>query len=458
MKKTVLFKNLIVRATAALLISCGFCSVSFAEYNAMGIPDSTEIRQSVLDSWLKAPFNDIRGKTPELRYDSVGNAYQVRCEENDEEFYIAVAPQVRSKINLINGNSVQTIDSFVYNMSSAGGWVLYRKKSDGKASKIRLYFNPDPDVYFQIRPAGTKSYIDLIVYGHYCVRSSQIGLPFEKLYSLSFQEFYNLTCKSIPWEKVTVTPGLYSASNQMIGIIRQNLDRISYVEDAAYSDTGILYSIMKDEPIKEDGKDVFLTDDDERLSLCSAGFLKWIVDGIVEPFTLKRTDINVLCQETVEYNSLGRNGVLSQVNSLSFSLDWCRNLSCEALNARSARIFTWKTGGVDVNSNNFVDITGYMADTGYSMEYLKSILYVQGITEPGYFYLAAIKQPSKIKPDGYVFDECAVIFPYFDDAGKFACSVFLKGIEMTLEDFMSHYVDSFVHLNRVKAAEEFYPR
>lgn len=458
MKKTVLFKNNIFRATAALFISFCFVSACYAEYNVMGIPDSCEIRKTLIDSWFTAPISDLKVKDSEIKRDAQGNDFQVRFEEKENDILIVVTPKSVAQINYIGSEKSETRKVAVFNQTAKGSWVLYRNKLDGKASAIRWYFSADPDVYFVIRPASLKTYVDLYVYGHLCSSSTPIGVPFNKMYSLSFQEFQTITKKTIPWEKVTVTTGIYNASYQMISVIRNHLPRMYYMEDACYNEEGKLYSIIKNEPYTVDGEVLDACDSDGTLSFNGAGFLKWIIDGIVEPFTLKRTNLGNMCASTIEFNPLGKNGVLEQAYNLSFSIDWCRNLACEAKNARSSMISSWKDAGIDVNLNNFVDISGYIPDTGYSINNLKSILYVQGITEPGYFYLAAIKQHSVIKPEEFVFNDCAVIFPYFDDAGRFACVIFEKGEEISFEEFLSRHRDSFVHLNRVKAAEEFYPR
>jgi len=458
MKKTVLFKNSLFRATAALFISFGLCSGAYAEYNVQGIPDSAEIRKTLVDSWFTAPVSEIQAKSSEIIRDAAGNDFQIRCEETENEYIIVVAPKSVAQIKYVDRQGTETRKVAVFNQSAMGSWVLYRNKSDGKASAIRWYFSADPDVYFIIRPSSVKTYVDLSVFGHLCTSFTPIGVSFKKMYSMSFQEFQTITRKTIPWEKVSVTTGIYNASYQMISVIRNNLKRMYYMEDAAYNEKGKLYSIIKNEPYTVDGVVLDACDSDGTLSFNGAGFIKWIIDGIVEPFTLKRTNLGNMCTSTIEFNPLGKNGVLEQAYNLSFSIDWCRNLACEAQNARSSIISSWKNAGIDVDVNNFVDIAGYIPDTGYSIENLKSILYVQGITEPGYFYLAAIKQHSVIKPEEFVFNDCAVIFPYFDDAGRFACVIFEKGEEISFEEFLSRHADSFVHLNRVKAAEEFYPR
>ncbi|MBO4319616.1 MAG: hypothetical protein J5857_04025, partial [Treponema sp.] len=72
--------------------------------------------------------------------------------------------------------------------------------------------------------------------------------------------------------------------------------------------------------------------------------------------------------------------------------------------------------------------------------------------EPGWFFLGAIRHTSKTKVDEAVFDGNAVFFPYITDKGKFACSVFQNGTEISLEKFMENNAGASVHLERVKAS------
>ena len=49
----------------------------FALYNRQGIPDSSEIRQKLVESWFTAPVETVRGKVPELHRNNVGTVFQI---------------------------------------------------------------------------------------------------------------------------------------------------------------------------------------------------------------------------------------------------------------------------------------------------------------------------------------------------------------------------------------------
>ncbi|MBQ0039144.1 MAG: hypothetical protein KBS64_01795, partial [Treponema sp.] len=204
----------------------------------------------------------------------------------------------------------------------------------------------------------------------------------------------------------------------------------------------------------------------KRHFLSGAGFIKWIIDGIVEPSRGYGTEVVKLTQPTFEFNPVGKSGVISQQWNLTFTLDWCRNLASEAYEVRSSREGNFRTAGLDVNHNWFasdivngqlVNSAGYIKNTGYSVDRIKSMLYVLAVTEPDWFYLGAVRQGSKIKPDELVFNNCVAFFPYFDKNGKFGCFIFDQGEEITLDKFIEKYSGAYVHLERVKATEAFFP-
>ncbi|WP_407400393.1 hypothetical protein [Treponema sp.] len=453
---------------ARIILLAAAC-FAFADYNSYDIPDSAEIRRTIVDSWLTPDLDTLRGYKEQFKDNRIGVTYQIRLEEDDDEFCVVVAPRSEIDINMINGDSVKTVRAAVYPKGAAGSWILYRNKNKGIPSRIQYFFNQDSDVYLQFRAEGNKTFADLVVCGSYAARSVLVGVPFNRLYTASFQEVKSWTKKSIPWDKVTVVKNQYTNTLIMVGSILDNLDSFRFMDDACYDEHGKLKSIVTGQDIvvrDEQGNPIPVSDLKNMHFLSGAGFVKWIVDGIVEPYRGYGTSIQQLTVPTMEFNSVGKSGVMSQEWNLTFTLDWCRNLASEAYSIRSSRQGDYKTAGLDVNYSYFsteisdgknVNATGYIRNTGYPVHHLKSMLYVLAVTEPEWFYLGAIRQGSSIKPDELVFNNCVVFFPYFDRNGKFGCYVFEQGNEITLDKFLEKYKGAYVHLERVKATEAFFP-
>ncbi len=473
MKRTGLLKKIFLAASAALFCSTPLC----AQLNALKVPDSSAIRKTVLSSWLKAPLNEIKFKAVENRTNESGSQFQISLEQSQSEFNVVIAPKVVIDVEQIKENTRRIVSMEIYPWGAPGSWILSRDLKTGKPKRIRIFFNNDSEVYIQLRPEGSKTLADLIVFNSFAARSVPLGVPFENFYTASFSQFYEWTKDRLPWKKVNITTGLYREKLQMAAVIRENLKNINFAEYACYDENGNLCSLLTGQAFE--GQSYILDDygnltgeeadvkDDKRLTLSSPGFVKWIADGLIEPLTGSGTKINELLENTYSFSATGKAGVLSQTYNLTLTLDWCRNLAAKAMSSRSSRDFTYKTAGVDVTIEPFaseiagskiVSAPGYLTGSGYRIQSIKSLLYVLGVTEPGYFYLAAIKRTSQVRPDEMAFNDCAVLFPYFDDKGTFGCMVFDNGTEMTLETFIAKYGDSFAHLERIKASDYFFPK
>lgn len=456
MMKTGLLKKIICGATAAFLT----LAASYAAYNSYGIPDSSEIRTKLVDTWFEAPLGMVRSSESKIFSNDIGQKFQVRCEEDDSSLKIIVSPASQIEVEAIKNDVRETRMEEVFFSASAGSWVLYRNRSTGKAERVLWYFNEDSSVYLQFTAESTKTFADVLVYGNYLVKHTPVGIPFERLYTASFQEIQNWTKKSVPWNKVTVVPGQYRGLLQTAFTIRNFLSKMEFLKDACYDEKGRLCSVLTEE-------EYFLLDEDKKpyspqkpgvLMLSSSGFIKWIADGLIYPYTGKYTTISSLAETTVEYDPLGKTGAMNRKYDIAFSLNWTRNLALALWNAQHSRQVSYKESGVDVEYNHFTKVPAYSKNTGYKVELLKSLLYVQAVIEPGYAYLGAIKEYSVTKPEEFVFNNAAVFFPYFDDKGRFDCIVFDSGKEMTLDAFISDYKNAFVNLSRIKTSEDFYPQ
>ncbi len=471
MIRTPLLKKLLMGLSLAFFVS----GISFADYNRAGIPDSTSLRRSIQNTWLKAPVKEVMAKQSVIMQDQAGDTFQVRAEKEKESLVVTVCPQSFLQVSVINGDSIETETRPSFSRYSCGSWMLYRNIASGKAEKVIILFTENPEVFLQVRPEGNKTVADLVVYGYYLSRSVPIGIQFDSIYTTSFQSLLNMTQRSMDWNSATSIPGQYESIKAMIGTIRAALPTMEYKEDVAYNEIGEPYYIMKGIPYLPEPEDLALnywkiaedekTDNNGKTLVVSApGFVKWVVDGIVRAYTGKGTRISDLIQPTVQFEPYSKAGVKSQSWNLTLNLDWDRHLAEKALSARSVKNnYTYITGGVDVNERFFVSETtadsrvvgtvSYTPNVGYKIESLRALLYVLANREPGWFFLGAIRHTSKTKVDEAVYDGNAVFFPYITDKGKFACSVFQNGTEISLDKFMESNEGATVHLERVKASD-----
>jgi len=450
-----------LRKAVLVLLCLGTAVSCFADYNRFNVPDSSEIRRDLVETWFTAPLDVLRMQNSEIRSNAIGQNFQVRLEEQDTFFRIFVSPQAKLDVDVYSDKDKKTITTDVYPGDISGSWMLQRDKQTGQPLLIRYYFAPDSDIYIQFSPSGTKSTADMVIFNNYASRSQPLGIPYERFYTASFSDVYTWTKKTLPWQYYAVNKGMYHSVLQMIQVIREELPNMVYAEDAMYDEDGRPVYISTGEVRQIDEKDI------EKLSLSSAGFVKWIVDGLIMPLTGSCSKRKPLLVPTVEYKDTGFPGTLSGAYDLSFALDWTRNLASASLSIRADKTYLYPVSGVDVKIEPFssevtdkgiVNTAGYIKDTGYTVAKLKGLLYVLAVTEPGYCYLAAIRQTNRGTPEVRPFNECAAVFPYLDSAGRFKCTVFENGAELTLQNFIARYKNDFVHLVRVQTSDRFFPQ
>lgn len=439
-----------------------FTSFIFAEYNSLGIPDSSDIRKSLIETWFEAPLDAVRDNIPEIRANKAGQKFKVSLEEDDSNYYIYVSSGKSMNVNVFSQDGMVKEQQIIYPGDLPGTWVLIKDKKTDKPIRIRYYFAKDSDVYVQFTPYGKIALSDMVIFGEYAAKGVSTGIPFDSLYTASFDDVMILTQKSLPWKYVITDPSFYHGVQTMLAVIKDNLPRIILTDDAMYDEDNQLVKITTGKP--------FVTNDtdDSRLYLSSAGCAKWVCDGLVLPVSGGQLKRSPLIVPTVTVKDNGVQGVRSQNNSLYFSLDWVRNLSSAVISVYSGKKYIYPSSGVDVNINPFAasvsttglitNEVGFIKDTGYSIQVLKSLLYILACTEPDAIYLGAIRETDRtVTPELKVFNKCAVFFPYFKNDGGFECRVFIDGRILSLPDFCLNYSSDYVYLTRMRSSENFNP-
>ena len=432
-----------------------------ASYNSRGVPDSSEFRKDLVETWFEAPLVNVRNNMPEIRINSIGQEFQVRLEEDETTFNIFVSPQTKINVTVYSDTGVYTKEQDVYPGDFPGSFVLIRDKKTGKPIRVRYYFLKNSEVYIQFTPNGRTALADLVIFGNYAARGVPTGMPFSKFLTCSFDEIMEITDKKLPWQYVTIDPTLYHSVMQMSAVIREKLPEIVNVPDVMYDENNNLVKISTGKPYT-----VYESDKGKTL-LSSAGFVKWIADGLVEPLSGGMIKREPLIKETVNVKNTGLQGVLSNKYNLYFSLDWIRNLASAVVSVYMGKNYMFNESGVDVTINPFAssitkngvaNTVTFVENSGYNVAVIQSLLYVLAASEPGTFYFGAIRGTDRtVSPEVKAFNDCVAFFPYFLSDGAFGCSVFMNGREMTLEDFYLLYQDDFVYLTKVKSSEQFFP-
>lgn len=436
------------------------CLPSFALYNRYGVPDSSEIRKDLVETWFEAPLLNVRMNRPEIRTNSIGEKFQIRLEETEDSFNIFVAPFARIEVDVYSDKGKETQVQDIYPGDAPGSFVLVRDKKTGKPVRIRYYFSADSEVFVQFTPYDRTAYADYVIFGCYAARGIPTGLSFSRFYSSSFEQIVKWTSGMLPWQYNKIFTDGYHSIQQMIAVLRERNPNILLTDDVMYDENGELVYISTGK------KREILRQEEGKLLLSGAGYLKWISDGITEPLVGGRLKRDPLLLQTVQYKDVGFQGILSDNYAISFALDWIRNLASAIVSVRSSHNYLYHDSGVDVKiepftaemtENGIVNSNGYIENSGYQTLCLKALLYVLAATEPETFYFATIRETDRRTPEVKVFNECCAIFPYFDEKGRFKCTIFKDGTEIPFDEFYSRYCLDFVSLVRVQATEQFFP-
>lgn len=437
-----------------------FTGVVFAEYNSRGVQDSADVRKDIVESWFEASLDELRDMIPEIRANGAGQKFKIYLEEEDSYYCVYVASGKSMDVNVFSAGSLVKEQQIVYPGNLPGTWVLIKDKATDKPLRIRYFFTGDSDVFVQFTPYGKIALADMVIFGEYAAKGVSTGVPFSQFYTASLDDVMLLTKKSLPWNYVLIDPAYYHGVYYMSDAIKENLPRVIMSDDAMYDEDNCLISISSGAP--------FIVDDENNnmLYLSSAGFVKWIADGLVYPVSGGQLKRAPLINPTISVKDTGVQGVRSQKYSLFFTLDWIRNLSSAVVSVYSGKKYVYPDSGVDVDispfassllaGNGTANTVSYVPDSGYRTTILKSLLYVLAATEPDTFYLGAIRETDRtVTPELKVFNKCVVFFPYFKTDNTFDCKVFMDGRMLSLSDFLLNYPTEFVYLTRMRSSENF---
>ena len=215
-------------------------------YSFDQIPDSAEIREAIISSWLSAPIAKVIKKAPELHTDSKGNTFTVSgaYAENSKDVYI---------ISIVPNLTDYSLPD--HNLVAQGTWMLYRKVDTGAPLLIKIYPRENPALSVVLRPASQKAYsgksfIDICLFNAYVRKDIAIGVPFETLYHLSLLRLKILSQSIIPWDLFN-PPRDNSAVRRMSRIVENLRYRLVWLKDACFDHNGKPVHISNSKPQTE---------------------------------------------------------------------------------------------------------------------------------------------------------------------------------------------------------------
>ncbi len=411
-----------------------------ADLAVADIPDDSSLRAAILDSWFRAPPAEALSRKSERRLLDGGDTVEIRIEQGKDEFMVVLARERDGR----------------FPAWSQGSWVLYRRRSDGSPTRIRVFLRSDPYAYIQFRPGGAgRTVLDAVAYGAYLARGAVVSQAFDRLLSLPLSRALSSAGSSFPIRYFEAESGDYADARFLREAIRSRLPELSYADDGAFDEAGRPVFIETLEP------------QGEKAGLNCSGFAKWVVDGMLRPLTGRRLGIAELKAPMGERGTSFSEPYEDALDPY-FGLDWTRNLAAAAaaavrgsgsaalseIEVRQGAVAALRLSG-DPNSQR--SYLPYMKDVGFAMEGLKATLFGLAVDEPGRMYLASINAEVGDEPRLRRHFHVAVLMPLFEEDGRFTVTVFESAAETDFDAFVRRYPLMHANLVRLPVESTFAP-
>jgi hypothetical protein len=428
-----------------------------------GIEDDSALRLSIRDEWLLDTPARVLARKSQIRDLPGGGRVQIRTEAASGEFAVILARELTGP----DGRAMGTFPGW-----AQGSWLYVRRTADGAPLRILVFPRSDSRTYIQFRPqGGDRCLMDMVFYDAYLSWSLPVGIPFERLLTMPVETVYAAMGEKFKRRYFDPNPADYRDLRAFIGRLRSRLPELSFRDDGAVDAQGRYVFIETLEA--QDGKG----------GLNCSGFVKWVVDGILRPFTGQRLDITALKQPFGQRGS-SYTSIWEDLRDPFFGLDWTRNLASQAWSLLrspdyagaadfevrdlpfSQLVSRGRTDAVPNPSPALKIYPGYLENSGFGIEGLRPLLYTLAVDEPGRIYLASVNNemgpPSTPEnprglPRMRQHFHTAVLVPYFDEYSGFHVAVFESAEETRFTRFLARYPGHNVNLVRVPMEGPFDP-
>ncbi len=391
--------------------------------------ENVEVRSAMSDS-INAPLVSLLTRQKEIHSQILSPAaVEFELRKSEDAFYLLF----KNELN------------YLYPVWGRGNYIIKRDLRSGEFVQIKIFLQNDEWSYIRLFPLdNSRTSLELTLYGVTLYDGIVLPVPIRELAVSSFARIMFLTRDTIRWKQIFTDAGYGEWKNvaRLVSEISGDLDYLDETDDGAQDGDGRFVLIETGQPAAPGEEGVN----------CS-GFAKWVADGLLlARGKIRRLEIEPLKvpsdQQAREDNPWSRNFAFRDPY---FGLDWSRNLALALRNSEPG-VRTENPRELDVKS---VPFFMYRENIGYELDNLKTLMYLQAVKEPGYFYLGAINSLYGEKPVLWQYFHVALFFPWFDENGDFHLDVLETGDSSSLENLKYRYPGSFVHLSKVKAAGEF---
>jgi hypothetical protein len=416
------------------------------------IEDDSSLRRLVKNSWLTETPGKVLAGRPFVHTLPGGSRVEVRAEDRGNEFAVILARELVS----VDGKGSGDFPGW-----AQGSWVFSRNRRDGGLVSIQIFPGRDPYTYVLFRPlTAGKSQMDVLIYDAYLVQSHPLPITIERIMEIPVEDVFRVAGTAFPRRYFDPHPDQYRDIRTLSARIRRELPSLSFRDDGAIDEQGQYVFINTLAPQNGIG------------GLNCSGFAKWVVDGILKPFTGTLLPIEPLKQPFGERGS-SFTEPYERLRDPFFGLDWTRNLASRANSAILSPVFG-KLEEFEVRSAPFGSVIvrnrsgaptgirpypGFLLNAGFGVEGLQALLYTLAIDDPGRIYLASVNNEinSPAPPRMRQHFHIAVLVPYFNEYGAFRTAVFESAEETSFTRFRNRYPGHYVNLVSIPVEGSFNP-
>jgi hypothetical protein len=397
--------------------------------SAASFYENVEVRSAMADA-INAPFYSLLTRQKEIHSQVLSPvAVEFELRKSEDSFYLLFKNELNYK----------------YPVWGRGNYIIKRDLRSGDFLQIKIFLQNDEMSFIRLMPLGeNRTSLEMSLYGVTIYNGIVLPVSIEDLSVSSFARVMHLTKDIIQWEEI-FTDASYPEWEQVASLARrigEDVDFLYESDDGAQDHLGRFVLIESGEPISGQAGAVN----------CS-GFAKWVADGILMSRGAESAlNIESLKAPSETESRMDNPWSLAHLDrDPYFGLDWSRNL---ARFLRESEPGSPEAGLLDMDLRN-VPFFEYKENIGYELEKLKSLLYLQAVKEPGYFYLGAVNSLYGKDPVLWQYYHIALFFPWFDENGDFQLEVLETGDISSLDNLKYRYPQSFVHLSKVKASKGF---
>jgi hypothetical protein len=425
------FRTARIFALATILLLSHAVPVSVRALNhfsAALIPETSDIRAAHAD--VATGRLDLLFSTPAVIETSRLSGTRVRfsSEANSRYVYAVFVPE--------RGGT--------FSVATAGTYVLRRSRRDGSIDQLKVFLRDHPGFFVRIRPTGAaQSEMSVVLGGTEIHTNLPVASSVAEILASPLSHLFGLTDSRVRWNLFypDVSATEHRITESVAERARATLHLLPDAEDGAMDQNGNLVRI----------ESLVLQEDQPGFN-CS-GFAKWVVDGLYKARYDAYLPIDQLKTKHLEHRGTSQSRRYEAERDPYFGLDWTRNLATFVREAPGST-FQPHPESADVRS---VAFARYTEDVGYEVAQLPMIMFLLASTEPGHLYLASISRDHGSNPILHQHVHVAVLFPYFEESGRFQVAVFERNVETSLASLDQRYTADSVHLVRVELSEAYAP-